>query len=122
MHRLAHGVVPAEGEREVAHAAAHEGVGELALDRAARLDVGDRVAVVLRHAGGDGEDVRIEDDLLGREADLVDQDPVGAPAISSFRSQRVRLPSSSIAMTIAAAPWRRIARRLLPELPRRLSE
>jgi hypothetical protein len=35
---------------------------------------------VLLDAGGDGEDVGVEDDVLGREADLVDQQPVGALA------------------------------------------
>ena len=30
-----------------------------------------RVVVVLLDAGGDGEDVRVEDDVLGREADLL---------------------------------------------------
>ena len=39
-----------------------------------------RVVVVLLHAGGDGEDVGIEDDVFGREADLVDEDAVGALA------------------------------------------
>jgi hypothetical protein len=33
-----------------------------------------RVVVVLFDAGGDGEDVRVEDDVFRREADLVDQD------------------------------------------------
>ena len=34
------------------------------------------VVVVLLDAGGDGEDIGIEDDILGREADLVDQHAV----------------------------------------------
>ena len=37
-----------------------------------------RVVVVLLDAGGDREDVRVEDDVLGREADLVDEEVVGA--------------------------------------------
>ena len=35
---------------------------------------------MLLDAGGDGEDVRVEDDVLGREIDLVDQHAVGALA------------------------------------------
>ncbi len=31
-------------------------------------------------AGGDGEDVGVEDDVLGREADVIDQHPVGTLA------------------------------------------
>jgi hypothetical protein len=40
-------------------------------DEARRLDEGDAVAVVLLDAGRDREDVRIEDDVLRREADLL---------------------------------------------------
>ena len=50
------------------------------LDLARRLDEVDAVVVVLLDAGGDGEDVGVEDDVLGREADLVHQDVVGAGA------------------------------------------
>ena len=51
-----------------------------ALELARGLDEVDRVVVVLLDAGGDGEDVRVEDDVLGREADLLGQQPVGARA------------------------------------------
>jgi hypothetical protein len=37
-------------------------------DPAHRLDEVDGVVVVLLDAGGDGEDVRVEDDVFGREA------------------------------------------------------
>jgi hypothetical protein len=37
------------------------------------LDEVDRVVVVLLDAGGDREDVGVEDDVFGREADLVGQ-------------------------------------------------
>jgi hypothetical protein len=36
-----------------------------------RLEVVEPVAVVLLDAGRDREDVRVEDDVLGREADLL---------------------------------------------------
>ena len=80
VHRLADLVVAAEAERDVRDAAAHLRVRQVRLDPARGVDEVDRVVVVLLHAGGDGEDVGIEDDVFGREADLVDQDPVGALA------------------------------------------
>ena len=54
--------------------------GSVGLDAARGLDEGHRVVVVLLHAGGHGEDVGVEDDVLGREADLLGEDAVGAPA------------------------------------------
>ncbi len=75
--RLAHGVVAAEGERDVGDAAADLGAGQVRLDPAGGLDEVLAVGRVLLDAGRDGEDVGVEDDVLGREADLVDQDPVG---------------------------------------------
>ena len=38
------------------------------------------VVVVLLHAGADGQDVRVENDVLRREADLLRQNAVGALA------------------------------------------
>ncbi len=48
--------------------------------RARRLDVGEPVVVVLLDAGRDRKDVGIEDDVLGRKADLLGQELVGALA------------------------------------------
>ena len=54
--------------------------GRLALiQRVARMK-STRVVVVLFHAGGDGEDVGVEDDVFRRKADFVDEDVVGALA------------------------------------------
>ncbi len=53
---------------------------QLLADEARRLDEGYAVTVMLLDAGRDREDVRIEDDVFRREADLVDQDVVGALA------------------------------------------
>ena len=52
--------------------------GSSALIRRDRLDEVDRVRVVLLDAGADRQDVRIEDDVLGREPDLLGQDLVRA--------------------------------------------
>ena len=54
--------------------------GAALLDQRQRLDERLREFVVLLDAGRDGEHVRVEDDVLGREADLVDEQPVGALA------------------------------------------
>ena len=80
VHRLAHPVVAAERERDVADAAADAGMGEGFLDPRRRRDEVDGVVVVFLDPGGDGEDIGIEDDVLRRQADLVDQNLVGAGA------------------------------------------
>ena len=48
-------------------------------------------SVVLLDPGRDGEDVRVEDDVLGREADLVDEQPVRALADRDLALDRLRL-------------------------------
>ena len=78
MHGLAHALVATERKRQVRDAAGDMHVRQVRPDPARRLDEGDAVAVVLLHAGGDGEDIGIENDVLGREAHLVRQDVVGA--------------------------------------------
>ena len=78
VHRLAHRVVAAERERDVRHAARSLRVRQVALDPRDRLDVVAPVVVVLLDAGRDREDVRVEDDVLGREADLLREDAVAA--------------------------------------------
>lgn len=50
------------------------------LDALAGVDEVDAVVVVLLEPRGDGEDVGVEDDVLGREAHLVHQDVVRALA------------------------------------------
>ncbi len=78
--RFAHRVVAAEGEGHVGHAARGQGIGQVVANEGAGFDEVDGVVVVLFDAGGDGEDVRVEDDVFGREAHLVDQDVVAALA------------------------------------------
>ena len=80
VHGLADLVVAAEAERDIGDAAAHLRMRQVGLDPARRVDEVNRVVVVLLHARGNGENVRIEDDVFRREADLVDQDPVSALA------------------------------------------
>ena len=63
----------------------------LLLDLARRLDEGDAVVVVLLDAGRDGEDVRIEDDVFRRKADLFRQQLIGALADRNLALDRVGL-------------------------------
>ena len=58
----------------------HMHAGTSRFDLARRLDEINRVVVVLVDARGDGEDVRVEDDVLGREADLFGEQLVGPSA------------------------------------------
>jgi hypothetical protein len=61
----------------------------------AGLDEVDGVVVVLFDAGGDGEDVRVEDDVLGRESRLLGEQLVGARADFGLARVGVGLPASS---------------------------
>ena len=79
VHRAAHGFVAAEREGQVRQAARDVRVGTADADFAARLDEVDRIAAMLVDPGGDGEDVGVEDDVLGREA-VGDEQVVGAAA------------------------------------------
>ena len=60
-------------------------------DPARRLDEVDAVIVVFFQPGRDRKDIRIEDDVFGRKADLVDQDVVGALADLGLARKRIGL-------------------------------
>ena len=70
VHRLAQRVVAAEREAEVRDAAARARARAALLDPRQRLEEVARVQVVLLDPGGDREHVRVEDQVLGREAGL----------------------------------------------------
>ena len=91
VHRLADHVVAAEREREVADAAADLGAGTDGLDDPRRLDEVHGVVVVLFEAGGNRQDVGVEDDVGRIEARLLDQQPVGPLADLHFALDRVGL-------------------------------
>ena len=76
----------------------------LLLDLTRRLDEGDAVAVVLLDTGRDGENIRIENDVLGREADLLGEQLVGSLADRDLALDGIGLALSSKAMTTTAAP------------------
>ena len=79
MHGFAHGFVAAEGETDVRHAAGNMGVRQGLADHPGGFEKRDGVIGVFFDAGGDGENVGIEDDVFGREA-IIDQGVIGARA------------------------------------------
>ena len=64
--------------------------GEVGFDPACGFDEVDGVVVVLFHAGGDGEDVGVEDDVFRREADFIDEHAVGHVRRCGFSRRRWR--------------------------------
>ena len=92
VHRLADHVVAAEAEGDVRDAAADLGVWQVRLDPARRVDEVQGVVVVLLDARTHREDVGVEDHVLGRESDDVDEQPVGALADANLVLVGRRLP------------------------------
>eukprot|EP00053_Salpingoeca_punica_P018065 m.175524 g.175524 ORF g.175524 m.175524 type:complete len:1311 (+) comp17350_c0_seq2:4566-8498(+) len=78
MHGLADLVHATEREAEVGDAAADAGARTSLLDDGDALDKVLAVGAVLLHARGDGEDVRVEDDVVRVEVDLLHQNLVAA--------------------------------------------
>jgi len=91
VNRLTDRIISAEGERDVRNPSRDECVGEGILDRARCLDVVDGILIVRFDTSRDREDVRIEDDILRREADAC-QDLVGAGADPGPAFESVSLP------------------------------
>src|SRR5512136_3125820 len=65
---------------------------------ASGLDESDAVAVVLLHSSGNGENIRVENNVLWREADLIDHNVVGA-----FADPRLALRRIGLALLVARA-------------------
>ena len=80
MHRPAHGLIAAKREGDVRKPAGDVTTRAGRADLARGLNEVERIGVVLLDPGRDGEDVRIEDDVLGRETDGFGQDAKGALA------------------------------------------
>ncbi len=79
VHCFANRFVPAEREREVRDTPGDVDEWQLVGDRLGGLEEVEAIAVVFLDASGDGKDVRVDDDVVGREADLVDQEVVRPP-------------------------------------------
>ena len=93
MHRLAHGVVPAKRKRNIAETAARARARQVRFDPADRFDEIDRVVPVLFETGRDREHVRIENDVVRRNAGALGQEPVGARANVDPTLQAIGLPA-----------------------------
>ena len=73
VHRLSYRVVSTEREGEIGYTARHVYFRHLLMYGAACFDECPSVVVVLRHTSGNGEDVRVEDDVFTRESDTFEQ-------------------------------------------------
>ena len=82
MHSLAHLVIASKAEGDIRDATAHLGMRQIRLDPARGIDEVNRVVVMLLHARRDSENIRIENNVFGRKANLVDQYSVGTLAHS----------------------------------------
>ena len=91
VHRLPDRLVAAKGEGKVGDAARDMHMRQPGADTARRFDEGDFVIVVFLDARCDREDVRVEDDVLGGEADALCEKPVGALADRKFALGRLGL-------------------------------
>ncbi len=80
VHGLPHPLVATERKRQVRDTTGYVRMRKILADPARPFDKVDAVAVVLFHAGRNGEDIRIKDNILRRKADLIDQDVVSALA------------------------------------------
>ena len=69
--RFANGVVPAEAETDVGDAAGDFRTGADLLDLFRRFEKVHGIVVVLFHAGGDREDIRIKDDIFRRKPNFL---------------------------------------------------
>ena len=91
MHRLAHRLVAAKREGQIGDAAGNMHERKALADFPRGFDEIDAVIIVLFDAGRDRENIRIEDDVFGRKADLLGQDLIGARADLDLALQRIGL-------------------------------
>ncbi len=92
VHNLPHGVVSPEGERQVTHPTAHMDAGKSLLDGPGSFDIGVGILVMLFNPCCHGENVRIEDEILRREADLLCQEGAGTLTYLHFSFICISLP------------------------------
>ena len=123
MEAAANGLVAAEAESNVGDAAADLAARADALDLRGGLDEVNGVVVVLGETGADGEDVGVEDDVLGVVANILDQDVVRTaadPDLQASRGKSVKHTSvnpDSRQNVAAAVPPREEAQQDLPQSP-----
>ena len=84
MDRLAHRIIAAKGETDVADATGDMAVGQGASNFGSGFNKVYGVVVVLLNAGANGKDIRVENDVFGRKVQLVHQNTIGARANFDF--------------------------------------
>ena len=89
--RFAHRIVAAERERHIGHAATDLRVRQMLFYPRGGFDEIHRVVVVLLNAGGDGKNIRIENNVFGQEPDLLHQNVITAFADFCFALECIRL-------------------------------
>ena len=77
MHGLADIVIAPEGEREVADTPADMGTSEMLVYPFRGADEVSSIGIMLFHARGHSQHIRVEDDVLWQHAHLFCQKPVG---------------------------------------------
>ncbi len=92
VHGLTEIVVATEREREVAYAAAHLCAGEIVVNPFRGTDEVEGITVMFLHARGDGQDVRVKNDVLRRERQFLGKQTVGTGAYFYFAVEGGGLP------------------------------
>ena len=77
VHRFADLIIASEGKRNIRNAAGDHRAREILFDPAGGIDEVESVVIMLLNAGGHRQNVRIENDVILIESDLVDENPVG---------------------------------------------
>jgi hypothetical protein len=78
------GIIAAEAERHIGHTTRHFGAWQILFDPTRGFNEVDGVVVVLFNAGGNGKNIRIKNNVFGREVHLVHQHAIGAFANFNF--------------------------------------
>ena len=73
MHGLAHRLIATEGKRDIRHAARNMCAGQFFANARCRFDEVNSVIVMLGYAGRHGENIRVENDIFGREIKFLGQ-------------------------------------------------
>ena len=94
VHRLAHAIVAAKREGNIADAAAHFRQRKMLLDPARGVEKVDRVIIVFLDAGRHREDIRIEDNVLGGKADPLREEAIGP--LTDFDLALIRVGLASL--------------------------
>ena len=76
VHGPTHGLIASEGERDVGHTPRNLGQGQMLLDPRRRLHKVDGIVVMGLDPRSNGQDVGVDDDILRRHANPIDQQSI----------------------------------------------